>query len=148
MAISSLRLVQAVKIAFVGDTGMGDSFDNGYGQRTMKMIEDENVDLVVDVGDYDYWGRCTETYKVRDTVRIDSLTGRKVRLSEQSSLKRLKWQDGRHGSVEGWEIEVRNQHHIISDKLWDKIADDLELQRGERDCEDDPWDGKFFPSLM
>jgi len=78
----------------------------------MKMIEDENVDLVVDVGDFDYWGRCTETYQVRGLLTIDSLTGQSLQLPEKSTLKRIKWQDGRHGSVEGWEIGVQPEWEI------------------------------------
>jgi len=156
-------VVQGVKIAFVGDTGMEDEFENGYGDRTMEMIEDQEVDLVVDVGDFDYWGRCTETYETTDSVKIDSLTGEDVELPEKSTLKRIKWQDGRHGSVEGWEIGIQPSfgespiaaskrltldgnlfhRHVISNKAWKEIEDDLKLQRGERNCDGEPWDGPW-----
>lgn len=134
----------------------------------MKMIDDNKVDLVVDVGDFDYWGRCTETYEAIEPLTIDSLTGQSLELSEKSTLKRIKWQDGRHGSVEGWEIGVQPeweigvlsstsvaisktltidgdlfQRHVISQKTWEEITDNLKLKRGERDCEGTPWDGKF-----
>ena len=138
----------------------------------MKMIEDENVDLVVDVGDFDYWGRCTETFTTRDSLTIDSSTGQSLELPYKSILKRIKWQDGRHGSDEGWEIGVQPpsweigvqpssedvsiisskqmftidgdlfQRHIISHETWEKINDNLKLQWGERDCYGEPWDGK------
>ena len=137
----------------------------------MKMIDDNKVDLVVDVGDFDYWGRCTETYEAREPLTIDSLTGQSLELPESSTLKRIKWQDGRHGSVEGWEIGVQPkweiglqstsndasiaisksltldgdsfQRHVVSDKTWNEIDDNLKLKEGERDCEGSPWDGKF-----
>lgn len=55
--------VDALKIAFVGDTGMwGEESNGGYGQRTFDMISSQQVDLVIHVGDFDYWGRCTEEY--------------------------------------------------------------------------------------
>jgi len=156
-------IVQGIKIAFVGDTGMEDGSSYGYGIRTMEMIEDEDVDLVVDVGDFDYWGRCTETFQVRDLLTIDSLTGRNVEVPYKSTLKRLKWQDGRHGSVEGWEIGIQPasddseiavskrltvngdlfQRHVISHEAWEDIEDDLRLQSGERDCYGEPWDGPW-----
>jgi hypothetical protein len=129
----------------------------------MGMIENEKVDLVVDVGDFDYWGRCTETYETTDSVKIDSLTGEDVRVPKKSTLKRIKWQDGRHGSVKGWEIGIQPSfgessiaaskrltldgglfhRHVISDKAWEEIEDDLKLQKEERDCDGEPWDGKF-----
>jgi len=157
-------LVQGIKIAFVGDTGIEDESSLGYGDRTMKMIEDENVDLVVDVGDFDYWGRCTETYQVRGLLTIDSLTGQIVELPYKSTLKRIKWQDGKHGSIEGWEIGVQPssedalivsskkltidgdlfQRHVISHKTWEEINDNLKLQWGERNCYGEPWDGPWI----
>ena len=68
----------------------------------MKMIEDENVDLVVDVGDFDYWGRCTETYELTNMTIIESLTGDNVELPKKAKLKRVKWQDGKYGDIKGW----------------------------------------------
>lgn len=126
------------------------------------MIDDEKVDLVVDVGDFDYWGRCIETYQVKVALTIDSLTGGDVEVAADSKLKRIKWQDGRHGSVEGWEIGVQPSsdielivssrlatidgdlfhRHVIKDKHWEEITENLKLEKGERDCRGEPWDGK------
>eukprot|EP00535_Pseudo-nitzschia_heimii_P007824 CAMPEP_0197174330 /NCGR_PEP_ID=MMETSP1423-20130617/899_1 /TAXON_ID=476441 /ORGANISM="Pseudo-nitzschia heimii, Strain UNC1101" /LENGTH=771 /DNA_ID=CAMNT_0042623247 /DNA_START=107 /DNA_END=2419 /DNA_ORIENTATION=- len=156
-------LVEGVKIAFVGDTGMEDDVSWGYGLRTMKMIEGENVDLVVDVGDFDYWGRCTETYEVESSLKIDSLIADSIEVPYKSTLKRIKWQDGRHGSIEGWEIGVQTdlrdhsivtskkltidgdlfQRHVVTDETWEEIEEYLKLQKGERDCYGEPWDGPW-----
>jgi len=123
------------------------------------MIEDENVDLVVDVGDFDYWGRCTETYQVKNILTVDSLLGQSVEVPYKSILKRIGWQDGRHDSIKGWEIGIQSspedasskkftmdgdlfQRHIISDKTWEEINYNLKLQGGERECYGEPWDGK------
>ena len=128
----------------------------------MRMIEDENVDLVVDVGDFDYWGRCTETYEVKNLLTLDSLSGESVEVPSKTTLKRIKWQDGRHGSIKGWEIGLKSspedssiviskmlaldgdlfQRHVISDETWEEINNNLKLQKGEQDCYDEPWDGK------
>ena len=127
------------------------------------MIEDEDVDLVVDVGDFDYWGRCTETYELLNDATIESLTGSDVYVPVKSKLKRVKWQDGRHGSIKGWEIGVQlssdetaierstkltldgdlYERHVIKDKIWDKLIGDLKLKKGVRDCNGYPWDGKL-----
>ena len=148
-----------------------DPENNGYGHLTMQMIEDENVDLVVDVGDFDYWGRCTETYQVKSSLTTDLLSGQGVELPFKSTLKRIKWQDGRHGSVEGWEVGIQLQDElvpkskmltktltldgelfqrdVVSEKTWGEINGNLKLDWGERDCYGEPWDGKhnylFFP---
>ena len=138
-----------------------DNTNWGYGDRTMKMIEDENVDLVVDVGDFEYWGRCTETYEVKSSLKVDSLIADTIDIPHKSILKRIKWQDGRHKSIEGWEIGVQSdlsnnsiatskkltldgdlfQRHVITDETWGEIEDNLKLQKGERDCYGEPWDG-------
>ena len=133
----------------------------GYGKRTFDMIASQNVDLVVDVGDFDYWGRCTETFVFNGDVGWDTYyyyqqvqeeeddderrqgNGDNVFLrpppwmvddSRPSSwndkpepytivskddqeytfvpdgttfmLQRYKWQYGRHGSLEGWEVGI------------------------------------------
>ena len=128
----------------------------------MKMVEDENVDLVVDVGDFDYWGRCTETYELTNMTIIESLTGNDVELPEKSRMKRVKWQDGKYGDIKGWEIGVQPssvdvpvekskslvldgdfyKRHVMSDKAWKNIKDNLKLKKGKRDCGGTPWDGK------
>lgn len=158
-------IIQGVKIAFVGDTGMEDPEYNGYGHLTMQMIEDESVDLVVDVGDFDYWGRCTETYQVKSALTTDLLSGQSVELASKSTLKRMKWQDGRHGSFEGWEVGIQLQDEfvpkskmltktltldgesfqrdVISEKTWGEINGNLKLKGGERDCYGKPWDGPW-----
>ena len=124
----------------------------GYGERTFNMIASQNVDLVVDVGDFDYWGRCTEEYVFNGDVgwNVYSYNQQEERQGEQNGqnaflrppppwmdddgrsswvepytviskddqeytfvpdgttcmLKRYKWQYGRHGSVEGWEVGI------------------------------------------
>ena len=205
-AVIAPIIVQGIKIAFVGDTGMegtisesivfgcakqnlvscssliasrfslfvgssshscptfSDEEFNGYGHRTMQMIDDENVDLVVDVGDFDYWGRCTETYIVEEALTIDSLSGESMEVPKDSSVKRVKWQDGRFGYLEGWEIGVQPsteeettatpkklaidgdlfQRHVVSHGTWEDIDGNLKKQSGERDCYGEPWDGKFW----
>lgn len=134
----------------------------GYGHLTMEMIDNEGVDLVVDVGDFDYWGRCTETYEVKSDLSLKSLSGgEKLEVLTKSTLKRITWQDGRHGSKLGWEIGVQPdvestavskkltidgdlfQRLVISDKSWEEIASSLKFQKGERDCEGEPWDGTY-----
>lgn len=164
LAVAMLPIVvQGVKIAFVGDTGMDDESSNGYGHLTMKMIEDENVDLVVDVGDFDYWGRCTETYELTNMTIIESLTGDNVELPKKAKLKRVKRQDGKYGDIKGWEIGIQPssvavavgksfnfaldgdfyQRHVMSEKAWKNIKDNLKLKKGNRDCGGTPWDGPW-----
>ncbi|KAG7342138.1 hypothetical protein IV203_007230 [Nitzschia inconspicua] len=155
-------LGQAIKIAFVGDTGMEDERNYGYGHLTMKMLEDQGVDLVVDVGDFDYWGRCSESYDVIEDFEITSITGRIVQVPADAVLKRFKWQDG-HETVEGWEIGVvpsqnkdvpifhnSEETHfvspaidrlVISERTWYTVDDYLNQTE---DCFGyDPWDGPF-----
>jgi hypothetical protein len=83
-------LSRALKIAFVGDTGMDDEQNFGYGHLTMKMIENQGVDLVIDVGDFDYWGRCSESYNVTQSFQIASTFGRLVQIPSNAILKRFK----------------------------------------------------------
>ena len=66
--LNGLNAVSAMKIAFVGDTGLGDDAQNyGYGDYTMDMLDALNVGLVIDHGDFDYWGKCTELYQIQKT---------------------------------------------------------------------------------
>lgn len=60
LMINSNNVVQCLKIAFVGDTGLEDPSENGHGHLTMQMIRSQNTDLIINVGDLDYWGRCIE----------------------------------------------------------------------------------------
>lgn len=166
--LNVLSLSDAVKIAFVGDTGMEDRRYHGYGDLTMKMIDDQNVDLVVDVGDFEYWGVCTEVYNVTQPLQIASTWGRIVNIPTGAMLKRFKWQDGRHGTVRGWEIGVElvldNDNLVLERGDPDNALTSLEVDRlviSERtwilaqpylsqtdDCPGRPWDGPFLWNLF
>lgn len=103
-----LPLATSLKIAFVGDTGIdGDESYHGYGHWTMSMIEGEGVDLVVDVGDFDYWGACHETYMANETFRFPSTTTTSTwyELQEGETFQRISRQYGRHG---GWRLELES----------------------------------------
>jgi hypothetical protein len=162
-AIQKLSLAHAIKIAFVGDTGVADRDFYGYGDLTMKMCEDQGVDLVVDVGDFEYWGVCTQSFYVNRTFHVASTTGRLEQVPANAVLKRYKWQDGNHGTIKGWEIgwEILQEDEpipfandiestftpleldrlVISHGMWTRIfyyLDPIE------DCWGQPWDGPFL----
>ncbi|KAL3928432.1 MAG: hypothetical protein SGARI_005035, partial [Bacillariaceae sp.] len=167
VVFNTLSLSEAIKIAFVGDTGMEDRRYHGYGDLTMKMIDDEDVDLVVDVGDFEYWGACTEIYNVTQPLQIVSTWGRIVNVPSGAILKRFKWQDGRHGTIRGWEVGIELVLDNDNNNLFLERADledttvlsTLEIDRlviSERtwnlaqyalietdDCWGRPWDGPF-----
>lgn len=161
----TFQTVSCIKIAFVGDTGMEDVEHNGYGHLTMKMIDEQNVDLVIDVGDFDYWGQCTEKHFVTTAFDVYSTFGRIVNVPVNSTLQRYKYQDGRFGSIEGWEIGVeqqqeeqislgdlrndvssskssstKNKRIIISERMWNQISQYLVETD---DCWGEPWDGPY-----
>lgn len=159
-----VSLSHSIKIAFVGDTGMEDERYYGYGHLTMKMIEDQGVDLVVDVGDFDYWGRCSESYNVTRGFQIASTWGRLVQVPADAILKRFKWQDGEHNTVKGWEVGILSAQEedavrfhnnedshfvapaadrlVISEKMWRNINRFLN-QTDECPGWGRPWDGPF-----
>jgi hypothetical protein len=155
---------QAMKIAFVGDTGTEDEQSFGYGHLTMKMIEDQGVDLVIDVGDFDYWGRCFESYNVTQPFMITSTWGRILQVPADAVFQRFKWQDGAHKSTQGWEVGVVatsqqsdlvlfnndkdsqitspavQDRMVISDRMWKKINRNRYLNQTDF-CFGMPWDG-------
>jgi len=211
----------ALKIAFVGDTGMWGEENlevPGYGERTFNMIASQNVDLVVDVGDFDYWGRCTEEYVFNGNVGRNTYYYNQQQQQERereengdnvflrpppwmddsrsswlepytifskddqeyyfvpdgstSMLKRYKWQYGRHGSLEGWEVGIvpyeqqgqkqdheqtasrirpadgaTEQRFVITHSEWIRLRrafrESMWLIPGERDCQGEPWDGPW-----
>jgi hypothetical protein len=106
LILNVLSLASAIKIAFVGDTGMEDREYYGYGDLTIKMIDELGVDLVVDVGDFEYWGVCSESYKVTKPLTLASTWGRLVTVPDNAILKRYRYQDGSQGSIQGWEVGV------------------------------------------
>ena len=98
----------------------------GQGDKTMKMIHDlGNVDLVVDVGDFDYWGRCNEEYIIKKdikqygiraspTVNEDDDTDTLVRYTLTNSGK---WQIGSgHDSKISKRVE-------LTDTQWENLID-------------------------
>jgi hypothetical protein len=157
--VQTINNVSSFKIAFVGDTGLEDVNYYGYGHLTMKMIEEQNVDLVIDVGDFDYWGQCVESYSVPKSFDVYSTFGRIVNVPINSTLQRYKYQDGRYGSIKGWEIGIQppqplvndpsnevsfmsseNNRIIISERMWNSISKYLVETD---DCWGEPWDGPF-----
>ncbi|KAL3902505.1 MAG: hypothetical protein SGILL_010798 [Bacillariaceae sp.] len=119
LAISAVSVSHAIKIAFVGDTGLEDRRYHGYGDLTMQMIEDLGADLVVDVGDFEYWGVCTEVFQVTRPLTLASTWGRLVSVPDGAVLKRYRYQDGQHGSIRGWDVGVElslENDNLIFDK--------------------------------
>jgi hypothetical protein len=153
IAVGKQLLSSALKIAFVGDSGMEDESNFGYGHLTMKMIENQGVDLVIDVGDFDYWGSCSESYNVTQSFQIASTFGRVVQVPSNAVLKRFKWQDGKHKAIKGWEVGIRllNEKNddsqslemdrlVVSDRVWNRISAYLRIKDA---CWGRPWDGPF-----
>jgi hypothetical protein len=153
IAVCRWSFSHALKIAFVGDTGMEDEQNFGYGHLTMKMMENQGVDLVVDVGDFDYWGRCSESYNVTQSFQIASTFGRLVQVPSNAVLKRFKWQDGKHKTIMGWEVGIQllNQKKndsqslgmdrlVVSERMWKRASRYLNLTNA---CWGMPWDGPF-----
>jgi hypothetical protein len=126
------------------------------------MIENQDVDLVINVGDFDYWGRCVESYYVTQTLNISSTVGRIITVPVNSTLQRYKWQDGRHGSTRGWEVGVEQQQQqqivldglgnemtftstdeqrvMIRPKMWNQLSRYLVETNN---CWGEPWDGPW-----
>ena len=93
---------QGINILFVGDIVMNDSEYKGFSHLTMKMIKSENVNLIINIGDYDYWGQCVKEYKLKNNFYLDSIRGESLQLLSNSIVNCFKWQDGRRRSIRGW----------------------------------------------
>ena len=129
--LNGLNAVSAMKIAFVGDTGLGDDAQNyGYGDYTMDMLDALNVDLVIDHGDFDYWGKCTELYQIQKTknngrrmvveateVVPTGSTRTTIELRRSTLLKRYNWQynDPITGTPAGWEVGIEKSRQQQQD---------------------------------
>mmetsp|Transcript_40142 Transcript_40142/g.94345 ORF Transcript_40142/g.94345 Transcript_40142/m.94345 type:complete len:400 (-) Transcript_40142:593-1792(-) len=142
------RFASSLKIAFVGDAGMKDPDHDGFGHKTMKMIEKEGVNLVIYLGDFEYWGRCRERYEVKKKkLSFPAKDGTVHALTEGAALVRYQWLRGRREPHSGWQVGFRNAGGeetlaAVAHKKWRKMKRKLRLTSGER-CDGGPWDGPW-----
>uniref|UniRef100_A0A7S1C1K6 Calcineurin-like phosphoesterase domain-containing protein n=1 Tax=Corethron hystrix TaxID=216773 RepID=A0A7S1C1K6_9STRA len=147
----------SLKIAFVGDTGMGDPLYKGYGNVTMAMIEDLGADLVVYVGDFDYWGRCWEKYIIHTPFTATPKDGISRTFKEGEPLMRLQWREGAEynswgdPTSYGWELGILPPWYSDNYSGNDNIdmllnADGSEIFH-RIVVSDDSWWYKFVPHL-
>ena len=105
-------VVDGTKIAFVGDTGMEDIEHNGYGHLTMQMIQDQDVDLVVHVGDYDYWGKWGPKYWNTFVREYD------VDFLGASGNAEVKDEEDGYGSAATWAEHQQYMHRLYLDRIY------------------------------
>uniref|UniRef100_A0A7S1BKU4 Calcineurin-like phosphoesterase domain-containing protein n=1 Tax=Corethron hystrix TaxID=216773 RepID=A0A7S1BKU4_9STRA len=146
--LSFHRFASSLKIAFVGDTGVEDPKHDGFGHRTMKMIEKEGVNLVINVGDFEYWGRCHERYEVTtEKMFFEAKDGKSYSLAEKEQLGRYQWLLGTREPFSGWQIGFENAGTeetlaAVSHETWKGMERNLRLTSEEK-CNGGPWDGPW-----
>jgi len=149
-------LTYSFKIAFVGDTGIADPDYDGFGHLTMNMIQREDVNLVVNVGDFEYWGRCWEKYKTKRSLSVLTRDGKSYDLEKGVEIFRYQWLYGYREPKSGWEIGFPATGNVtekiirtvVSNTRWEKINTKLK-KKSKQDCGeggpyDGPWEWRHF----